>query len=492
MCDKAKVFLITLILFNSVNSQSIAETYEKIKSLQVELSIKMESLNAKINEIRRTDELFSEKSQFESDLDYVKRIGKALSKLDSVRKDNLSPVRHELVLLKNKSFATNNVTIRLSDYDANEQIYHISVNHNDYLNDDYNIDLSMTPRKAKLLFENWEETEKSGIIGFGIGEKIVLTGILITNPDISIDIKYDFNPFKVLRHKASINAVAFSLDGKLFATGWGSWNFGGVSIFDGVSFDEIAFFSTNGYVNSLAFSPGGDLVALSWNRVDEFSFETKGATIINLADSKILADIDMRINAVDFTPDGNYMVCDVDYDNNLYLFDINRKQGHKIQVFKYSTDITSIEFGDNGKYLVTGSNYGRINVLNVDANTTESFTVGGYIYDVSISPNGKYLAVGTDQNKAIVYDLKTKKEILSITEKWRVHAVSFSHDNKYLATGSFHGLTRIFDITNGKELKSFKINGLVHDVAFSKDGRFLVVGGDDNNVSIYLTNIYKE
>lgn len=492
MSDKVKVFLLTLVLFNSVNSQSIAETYEKIKSLKVELSRKRESLNDKLNEIRRTDELFSEKSQFESDLDYVKRIGKALSKLDSARTDNLSPLRHEIALLKSKSFVTNNVTIRLSDYDANEQLYHISVNYNDYFKEDSIIDLSMTPLKAKLLFEHWEEMEKSGTIGFGIGENIVLTGILITNPDIDIEIKYDFNPFKVLRHKASINEVAFSPDGKLFATGWGSRNFGGVSIFDAVSFDEIAFFPTPGNVTSLTFGPRGTHVALSWKRIDEFSFETKGATIISLAQSKMLVDIDMRINAVEFTPDGNYIICAIDYEDNLYMFDLNANQGHRIEVFENNSNITSLEFSDNGKYLVSGSTYGRINVLNVDANTTESFSVGGYIYAISISPNGEYLAVGTDQNKAIIHDLRNNKEILSIAEKWRVHAVSFSHDNRYLATGSFHGLVRIFDIANGTELKSFEMNGLVHDVTFNYDGRFLFVGGANNIVAIYRTDIYTE
>lgn len=90
-----------------------------------------------------------------------------------------------------------------------------------------------------------------------------------------------------------------------------------------------------------------------------------------------------------------------------------------------------------------------------DANLATSFftKILGSIWSVTFSPDGKFLAIGDTNDVISLWEVASRKEILTFKGHTnRVRSVVFSPNGQTLASGSDDSSVRIWDISNGKSI----------------------------------------
>lgn len=95
------------------------------------------------------------------------------------------------------------------------------------------------------------------------------------------------------------------------------------------------------------------------------------------------------------------------------------------------------------------------------------------VLKAAFSPSGQYIMTVDASDKLDVWDIKTKKQVLTVMAK----TGAFSIDGKQLLTATSTGLFEVLDLADGKKVRSFNvcING-VKCLVPSVDGKRLLVG----------------
>jgi WD40 repeat protein len=108
-----------------------------------------------------------------------------------------------------------------------------------------------------------------------------------------------------------------------------------------------------------------------------------------------------------------------------------------------------------------------------------------FIKAVSYSPDGKTLAsAGLDQ-KVILWDSATGKQLRTFTgQNGMILCLDWSHDGSRIATGG--DAIVIWDVSSGEPLRTVRsLYGLVNGVSFSPDGKHLATAQYDQAVLLF-------
>lgn len=110
-------------------------------------------------------------------------------------------------------------------------------------------------------------------------------------------------------------------------------------------------------------------------------------------------------------------------------------------------------------------------------------------YDLAVfSPDSRYLALATHTYEVKMWDLATQRAVRTFgPHGWRVYAICFSADGNLLASSSWEGDARVFEVASGKEIAGplYGHGSGVNCLSFSADGRTLVTGGGDSTVRFW-------
>jgi len=342
----------------------------------------------------------------------------------------------------------------------------------------------------------------------------------------------------------SVNAVAYSPDGKILATGSGD---GTVRLWDVATHQQIGVplgnFSPANLFESVAFSPNGKIVAAA--RQDGVIRLWDVATH-QLIGTLLTADVS-TIYSIAISPDGDLLAAGHS-DGTVQLWDLASAQQAGAPVTPHAGEVLSVAFSPDGTTLATGSYTasGRSTVQLWDVNSRQpiggplpdqapassycgSLTVcsvafspdgttlagggsdgvvqlwnvtsragigllstghNGMITSVAFSPGGQFLAAGDYGGMAWLWDMATRQQIgIPLTADNRaIEAVAFSPDGKTLATGSRDGTARLWDVSlDDNDLIGFVTAGTneAPSVAFSPDGKFLATGDWDGTARLW-------
>jgi WD40 repeat protein len=149
--------------------------------------------------------------------------------------------------------------------------------------------------------------------------------------------------------------------------------------------------------------------------------------------------------------------------------------------------VVSLAFSPDGKRLATGSEDGRITLLDrVSGKIIHSF-IGhaSDIFALAFSPDGKRLASAGHDRTVKVWEPASGKELLTLSgHAGPVHAVVFSPDGKSIATAIDDSHIRLWNATTGAALRALeKDKGKVLSLAFSPDGKRLAAGSREGVVN---------
>ena len=502
------VFITLIILVSVAFGDAFDQTVTQLKTLKVELeqtqaSIveKRELVETQITDFRENHPLNAPKDMFESDADYAER----LQRLESTISQRLSELEHQhlsellsrrlriqtqLVRLHRTVFLTNNVTVTLGEYDANNEFFPITFqvgdqsieNHLDIIKDD-----------ARILYENWEEVSVTGWIVVDPGYRRGLAKVELKYPSLwedgiawTIDTVYELG---------DNNSIAFSPDGEYLATG-SNTEYGVATIWKVENGEKFREMDHGDWVYAVAFSPDGEYFATAGQ--DETRYSSAGKAVLWEMDggTKVRKkQLDSYAYVVTFDPNSDYwavarqpyssggkaLVWRVDSGDHVWSMIYNA----------YRSTIHALTFSPNGAYLATGnvreyrSDLDKATLWRVDTGSADlNFRHKNGVYAVAFSPNGAYLATG-NEGSVTLWEISSGRSVRQIELPDTIaYAVAFSPDGEYLAVGKTNGYINFFrigaeDITLETEIlkaKSIHAGSQVSDLAWHPDGSLISDG----------------
>lgn len=458
------IFVVLFIFTTMAIGDAFDQTVNQIKILEVDLEENQADIEEKqtfieeeLKVFRANHTLNAPQGEFESDEDYAGRLRQldeaVAQRRAELQETDLSPLRAdrleiqtEISRLHRRIFLTNDVTVTLGLYNANEEYFPITFVAN---NESVDVRLYIDRQNdAPNLKNNWNKVVKTAYISIDPGYRRGLAQVKLEYPPLWEEgVKWDLELYHLGDNH---RAVAFSPDGKYIATGDDQ---GHVSIWNFSNSKKLRQTEHSGAVYGVAFSPDGQYLATADSSYAALWKMNNGKLVWRkyVLGSGILGSYRVAHYGVAFSPDGRY------------LADANDKS---ILVHEVS-----------GGRDFWGKNRLRRGIL---GSYTADFT------EVSFSPDGNYLATGDTFKDAIIWNAKTGETIWYIQHSDIVWDVDFRPDGQYLATGDNAGNVSICEVSSGQIIQAFPHDGgWVGDVAFSPDGTYLAVGHENQRITFY-------
>lgn len=299
-------------------------------------------------------------------------------------------------------------------------------------------------------------------------------------------------------HANDVYALAFSPDGKILASVGNDniillWNVDTGKLLDVLFYDSYIRY------DSLAFSPDGKILASGNNSTIKFwDVETRKLLGKPLTVQKGILQTNFA-----FSPDGNILASSSSNGSNskIQLWNVKTRtlQG-ELLLSKYHSSTTrgnnnyiNLIFSPDGKTAATaGSRDKQIWLWNLETKKVIG-DLSGYNYGVNnltFSPDGNIIAASGDKNIVILWDVYTKKQIISqqLTKHLsKIHNVVFSSNSKSLILISRNMIT-LWDIYKKQSTKL--IQGFFYPGILSHDGK-TIASKSQYNATIQLYDIKK-
>lgn len=272
-------------------------------------------------------------------------------------------------------------------------------------------------------------------------------------------------------HQQPVNSVSFSPDGDLIASAsddstiklWTSYG------------DEVATLKGHtGAVYSVSFSPNGKILA---------SASDDGTVKLWSRDGKQITTIKGHqgaVNTVSFSPNGQ-AIASAGVDGTIKLWNL---QGRQIKSIKAHQDkIYSVSYG---KILASASEDKTVKLWNSQGK--QLGTLKGYkdrVLSVSVSPDGQTIASASWDNTVKVWGVDGQEIGTLNGHKSPVISVNFSRDGKTIASASADGVIKLWT-HYGREIATLKGHSTwVSSLSFSPDGLTIASASADNTIKLW-------
>jgi WD40 repeat protein len=274
-----------------------------------------------------------------------------------------------------------------------------------------------------------------------------------------------------------VNELAFSSDSSALALSTGNFAY----IHDMTSLDLEASQQFNVPTSSIAFSPGGEQIAVAYGNAISL-MPVDGSSPVPLATG--LAQ-NVMITHLDLSPDGG-TIAFASSDGAVNLFSLDQMSVQPNPVANPGP-VDSLQYSPDSSFLAAGTEDGKLIVWNT-TDWSEAKRVEGLasVKSVTFSPDATLLAAAT-KNSLIVWGTDTWDQKFSVpTNGDSALSVAFSPDGAFLAVGTTAGMIYIYNAATGQQLSKLTgHSGPVTSLAVSGDGLFLASGSADGTLRLW-------
>ncbi|MFJ2186317.1 trypsin-like peptidase domain-containing protein [Streptomyces anulatus] len=312
------------------------------------------------------------------------------------------------------------------------------------------------------------------------------------------------------KSKEGVQSVAFSSDGNMLAAAID----GTVHVWKmtpgGPSEPKIAHTDNTSMVNSVAFSPNGEILATGSSSGIDKAVRLWDVTTEGTLELKSTLDgYDESVNSVAFSPDGEFLATGSSDENRgetVRLWDISpggAREPRNTFTGKAGS-VQSVAFSPDGNTLATGSSPGLLRLWDVSSDGTLDLrtTFTGHndtVRSVMFSPHGETLATGSSDATVRLWDARSgglsepRATLTGHTQQ--LSSVAVSPDGMTFATSSRDKTVRLWDMTSEGLPKlratfagpkdQLGLANPVESMAFSPNGTLFVTGSDDGSVRLW-------
>ena len=188
--------------------------------------------------------------------------------------------------------------------------------------------------------------------------------------------------------------------------------------------------------------------------------------------------------------DGKMQVCCIDDGARYHMFD------------KVGSPVRTIAIDNEGVILAMGCEDGKLVVYDLrtanDVNSPQwTATHAKKVWVVAVSPDGSYVAAGDYADTVCVYASKTGELVWSKTT-WDgkgapfTWGLSFSGDSSMLAIGRWDAFAYLLEVSSWQIVASVKRGDRVYSVSLDHLGKRMGVGGRDKKAQVYSIDFVAE
>ena len=190
------------------------------------------------------------------------------------------------------------------------------------------------------------------------------------------------------------------------------------------------------------------------------------------------------VNSVAFSPNGE-LLASVSNDRTIKLWNVYNQQN--IRTLQDGTPYRSVVFSPDGQVLATG---GGSHVKLWDMRRQVEIATlqhDQWVGAVAFSHDGQLLAAGDESSDGsgtvIVWDVQKRQIIVTLQDDLVVvRAVTFSPDDRYLASSHYNGEIKLWNVSDWERLHTIPQAG-DYDIAFSPDGK-MIASTNNGDVSL--------
>jgi len=295
-----------------------------------------------------------------------------------------------------------------------------------------------------------------------------------------------------VRAGGGLNAVTFSPDSALLATGGGDkavkiWEVATGKLVRTLT-GHAGLRGWNSSVLAVAFSPSGELLASGGEDKTARVWEVSTGTLVCTFDKCAGAGV----GAVTFSPDGRLLVTAEGYKTvrirETSTWKVVRTFTGQYNLDLWNSTVCRVVFSPDGKHLAIAWGYQPVAICEAATGTIVHTLKGhdGWVRGVAFSPDGSALAV-VEHRAVRLWHTATGTPIRTLTGNGlSFGALAFSPDGALLATAGDDETIRIWDPAAATLVRVLTGTvGVVRNMAYSPDGSLIASTGKDQTVRLW-------
>ncbi|MGQ4433155.1 MULTISPECIES: nSTAND1 domain-containing NTPase [unclassified Streptomyces] len=277
-----------------------------------------------------------------------------------------------------------------------------------------------------------------------------------------------------------VNAVAFTPDGRLLATGG---SYGAVQLRRTADRRTTATLPVPGRVRSVAFSPDGSTLAATSS---DGPVRIWGTTDHRLR--TLLPAATTGARALAFDPRGRTLAVAAD-DGTVQLWDLDDGHPTAVRLVGHSGRVNTLSYAPDGRTLASGGSDRTVRLWDTDRGRPLAVLKGhtDEVLGVAFAPDGRSVASGGVDRTVRLWDVASHRSTATLTgHSDDVNAVTFTPDGTTVVSAGGDGTTRLWDVRTGRPVAVLAGHtDYVMSVAVDSTGTTLATGGFDQSVVLW-------